>query len=380
MVIQDISVTRFLSAVRFSLALTLFGFVFSSDDQKCFADDVVNPEPNAPGQVVAYDGFDQEYSLDWKRIREDKSSVSLEKRPGTLTIATQAGSLSRNSPVPPRNLFLMDNPVADGGDFAITVCVDSFKPTQKYQQAGLLVYNDDDHYLKNDMEFSGSRPMFKFIREWEQVQTIATDMPVPKSEKTWIRVVKRGNVYERLYSSDGKTFISKGELSWGDGAPLKLGLIAINGPMRADSIDASFDFFEVRELSDAEKNDPRVLARNELQGEWTVTASELGGNQITDSPFSVFKFKGGRLTLTENRGIVETEYVLDPNKSPSRFTMLNSNWTKTKRANGIYEQNGDELRICLAMSEGEPAPKEFASRRPTDLLLTLKRVDDEAGK
>lgn len=332
--------------------------------------------------VLARDDFSGKLSLDWTVVRAVNDDVSLTKKPGTLTIATQPGSMARDSVgrrLPPtKNLHLIKNPATEGMDFVVTTCIVAFHPTEKWQQAGLLLYNDDDHYLKNDMEFSGTAVTFKFIREWEQQQLIGTDRRCPPADKVWIRIVKRGNVYERLYSFDGLNFKSAGENTWGDGMPRMLGLVAQNGPSQAPRVDASFDFFEVRALTDEERNDPRVMARKSLQGSWEVAQCELSGQLVPESPIGNFIFDGGKMSFTEGDLEVLAEYETNHAKQPDGFSFSRIERLKSTTVNGIYSLEGDVLKLCFSLNPGGKAPTQWKTERgDSNVLLTLQRAKED---
>lgn len=77
---------------------------------------------------------------------------------------------------------------------------------------------------------------------------------VPRAERLWLRLTKRGSRYIYSASPDGKSFQVYGELPWGDGAPKWVGILAWNGSSStAPGIDASFDFFEIREMPVVER-------------------------------------------------------------------------------------------------------------------------------
>lgn len=97
--------------------------------------------------VLAYDGFDGDFGLDWKTLNPDPSHYSLTKDPGALTITTWHGGLHGSS-TDYENLFLTDCPGAAGGDFQLTTCTFSFKPVAIWNQAGLVFYSDDGNYLQ----------------------------------------------------------------------------------------------------------------------------------------------------------------------------------------------------------------------------------------
>jgi hypothetical protein len=97
--------------------------------------------------LLAYDGFDGKLGLNWKPVRPDPSHISLTKTKGALTITTQRGSIHGEETkdvygegIQAKNLYLIDNPLAHGGDFVATTCVSGFTPEMRFQQAGLIVY------------------------------------------------------------------------------------------------------------------------------------------------------------------------------------------------------------------------------------------------
>ncbi len=202
------------------------------------------------GKVLARDDFDGEFTLDWQILNADPTHFSLTKYPGTLTITTQQGGFYRSA-TNFKNLFLIDNPVAGGGDFQVTTCIVAFAPTANYHQAGLVCFNDEDNYIKWTYEWNGARgqQVFALIRETQgSVHPHTYVLDIPKAERVWFRLSKRSNRYTYSTSTDGKSFRVHGELPWGDGVPKSVGLVATNADYPAPEVDASFDFFEVRAL------------------------------------------------------------------------------------------------------------------------------------
>jgi RNA polymerase sigma factor (sigma-70 family) len=166
-----------------------------------------------------------------------------------------------------KNLYLIDNPLAAGADFTATTCVANFDPRKQYQQAGLILYTDDDHYMKWTYECNdswlpdyvgkggqigemgaGGRPFFVLVGETAGNPTHHIAAPAePKLPRVWLRVTKRGNVYDCYTSTDGERFTKRGSAEWGKGGPRRLGLIAQNGgEAGVPEIDAQFEFFELR--------------------------------------------------------------------------------------------------------------------------------------
>ncbi len=215
--------------------------------------------PTAAGsRLLAFDDFDAKPALNWKPVRPDPSHVSLSKNPGTLTITTQRGSIHGEEKkdeygegIQAKNLYLIDNPLAEGADFVATTCVVGLTPAMQYQQAGLIVYDDDDNYLKLGYEFNWGKGEGQTFFCVSETAANPEHHPVEASEsglkRYWLRLTKRGDRYEYATSLDGDAFRIHGEVAWGDGSPKRIGLLAKNGGNKdAAEADASFEFFELR--------------------------------------------------------------------------------------------------------------------------------------
>jgi regulation of enolase protein 1 (concanavalin A-like superfamily) len=145
----------------------------------------------------------------------------------------------------------LDLPFSKEADWIATTCVNGFAPETTYHQAGLIVYTDDDNYLKWTYEYNwraGQGQTFHLVAETEG--TPVHDQP-EKSEsglkKYWLRLTKTGKQYTYWWSADGGQWTKAGEKTWGDGQPKRVGLIAKNGGNKdAKELDVEFEFFELR--------------------------------------------------------------------------------------------------------------------------------------
>jgi uncharacterized protein len=90
------------------------------------------------------------------------------------------------------------------GDFVSTVRV-SGDYASLYDQAGLMVRQDENTWMKCGVEFVGERQTVStvFTRDYSDWSTIALP-DTPKS--LWIRVARKGGALTISYSRDGKTF------------------------------------------------------------------------------------------------------------------------------------------------------------------------------
>src|SRR5438128_1339210 len=88
-----------------------------------------------------------------------------------------------------------------------------------------------------------------------------------------------------------------------------------------------------------------------LQGEWAIVSAESNGEPppagLLDG--AKFAFSGNKLTLLGKEGMFE----LDASKSPRQIDFIRG---KTRQI-GIYELNGDSLKLCVGPADDRP--KEF---------------------
>lgn len=245
------------TVLKTSLTLILLAVFWTSNAQAQYGELPQWPLPD-DYVIVARDEFNEEFQLDWIPIRHAPSHASLEKFPGQLTITTQRGSIHQREETDPlsrgtlaKNIYVIENPLPNGGDFVMTTKVIGFKPNMRYQQAGLIVYNDDDNYVKWDYEFGGpessAKLRFCILTEIDADSAVSVHRVPENADNVWLRITKRGKGYQFTYSINGEKFEFVDLRGWGDGKPTYLGIIAKNGGVKeAAEIDARFDFFEIQ--------------------------------------------------------------------------------------------------------------------------------------
>jgi uncharacterized protein (TIGR03067 family) len=327
-----------------------------------------------PLPLRLYDEFDGKFELDWSVVRPAPTHVSFTRKPGKLTITTQEGSIYRANTPSAKNLHLIRNPVADGSDFVLTTCIESFAPTMAYQQAGLLVYDDDDNYLKCDIEFGRSTVRFMFLRETDGEAISDLDRTGVDQERTWIRIIKRGKAYERSYSADGRTFVSAGAEEWGDGDPKWIGLFAKNATQGADETDAAFDFFEFRSLTSAKGDDAPFTEEEGLAGTWAVVSLERNGKRVEDLPYLCLTFDGREVIVHEDSKLTRMQYTLDATRQPELMMAPPLLGPHGETVSAAYSVDGNELQICYDPRPGSTMPSRLETN-PGDarFLFTLRR-------
>lgn len=103
-----------------------------------------------------------------------------------------------------------------------------------------------------------------------------------------------------------------------------------------------------------------------LQGEWEIVSAESNGEPPPPGMLdgAKFAFSGDKLTLMGKEGTFE----LDATKSPRQIDFIRGK----SRQLGIYELDGDQLKLCVGPADDRP--KEFKARPRTDhSLFVLKR-------
>src|SRR5262249_36521393 len=110
------------------------------------------------------------------------------------------------------------------------------------------------------------------------------------------------------------------------------------------------------------------------QGSWTVTSALVNGKPEVEIQGGKFLFKDGKLTLrARDQVIVELSCKVDPTKKPRAIDLTFTREGKEETALGIYELEGDVLKLCLRKPTEKGRPTEFASKDETIALIELKR-------
>lgn len=137
-------------------------------------------------------------SLDngWSWVRPDTSHWSLATKPGYLRITATRGDLWAGANTA-TNLLLRQ---PTDSDFSIITQV-TIAPFLPAQQAGLLVYQDDDNYVRLTRGLMGTSNKVEFASEQSGAPTA---LQVDASSTTvFLAITKNGALYSGYYSLDG---------------------------------------------------------------------------------------------------------------------------------------------------------------------------------
>lgn len=110
-----------------------------------------------------------------------------------------------------------------------------------------------------------------------------------------------------------------------------------------------------------------------IQGTWTFVSAERGGkpapaDELKDARVVI---KGDQITIATGKRDEVARFTLDPSKKPKAIDFKPGKDDEDKSAPGIYELDGDSLKLCFRKPGGE-RPGDFASKADV-MLMVLKR-------
>ncbi len=199
--------------------------------------------------VPSQDYFSDEYetsvlSSSWTWIREDPANWNISgplgrRSQGYLGIALQEGDLAGSSN-DAENLLLKDPPL---GPYDISTKIDFWEPGPyvNFQQAGLLIYQDDANYMKLYRSYDNGNWLTWQVEVNEEIVE-TTSIPIWTNPP--IRITWDGYTYVPQYSADGIHWSKIGypvNVEW---SSPKIGVAAYRGS-GTQQITAYFDYFRV---------------------------------------------------------------------------------------------------------------------------------------
>jgi uncharacterized protein (TIGR03067 family) len=108
---------------------------------------------------------------------------------------------------------------------------------------------------------------------------------------------------------------------------------------------------------DAVKKDLKAF-----QGTWKLVAMEVDGQEVAADKLSgaTLKIQDKKYSLTTGKQLHEVEITLDPGKKPKEIDMkFLDGPNKDRVGRGIYQIEGDTLKICRALDPQEARPQDF---------------------
>ena len=174
-----------------------------------------DPPSECECEATGGDSFDSG-SLDktkWNAIVREQADLYAVQA-GWLEMTTVNGDIYTNgNPATTRN-FILQEPTSAGQDWVIETHIDASTISGGYEQAGLLVYDNDDNYIKYDIISDDGQTVRNRLELRSEINgAIQTPQPADppitnNAAEVWLRLTKTGNSYAGEYSFDGTTWSS----------------------------------------------------------------------------------------------------------------------------------------------------------------------------
>jgi len=196
----------------------------------------------------------------------------------------------------------------DGDEWVVETKVDASALDRSFQQAGLILYGDDDNYVKLDIVAtnSGGSAITRNLELRNEiggvVQNPQPNAPAPGNGIVWLRLAKSGDVYTGWSSTDGTTWTQISETVTNAGlGGARIGLYALGNSSQAQvSNTAAFDYFHV--VGAEEPEEPVTVSASvdpaapNGSNDWytqgvTVSVASQGGG--TSTVYREYKVDGG---------------------------------------------------------------------------------------
>ncbi|MCB7138002.1 ThuA domain-containing protein [Cellulosimicrobium marinum] len=230
----------------------------------------------------------------WTVLNRDQN---LAVEDGHLVVPTTATDFygTNNTTVP--NLVLQDLP---DGPFTATAKL-TLPARQQYQQAGLLIWEDQDNYAKMVIQGRSAAAdpatrIFQFIREENAAPNEVGDsntaaLGADYPDTVYVRFVSNGQNLQAAYSADGTDFTTMPQTkSIADLENAQIGLVSLKGNGTASPIlDAQFDWFHITPDDTA----PAPGPDDEFDGDaldtcrWSVVNEDPDGYRVTDGSLQI---------------------------------------------------------------------------------------------
>nr|WP_211239716.1 ThuA domain-containing protein [Jiangella gansuensis] len=330
------------------------------------------------------DGFDGD-ALDrdrWTTVVRENQELTVAD--GHLVLPATSTDIYGTNNTDTPNIVLQDLP---DGPFTATAKL-TMQAYRAYQQAGLIIYGDDDNYAKmvlQGRDTAASNPaarIFQFIREEngapnEVGESNTANLGAGYPDTVWVRYISDGSTLRAAYSADGVTFAEMPQTKSLAGIDNpKIGLVALSGSGQPVT-EVRFDSFHITPDDTAPVPEPD----DEFDGaaldgcRWTVLRPDEAALRVA----------GGQLEIDTSDGDI---YTGDTDPAPSNFVLQpapdGDEWTIETVVDGslfdeqyqqgglIVYENGDtyvKLDLVTDNQAGQPVTRRIELRSEVDAVI-----------
>ncbi|MEU9886238.1 ThuA domain-containing protein [Sphaerisporangium sp. NPDC051011] len=318
------------------------------------------------------DGFDG-VALDrsrWSVLRENQD---LRVAGGALHIPTSLTEIygtNNSNPVP--NLVLQPMPT---GAWQATTKV-TLDARDAYQQAGLILYGDDDNYAKMVISARGTNDpaarIFQFIREeagspHEVAASNTANLGANYPTTVYIRLAGNGTTLTAAYSPDGVnwTTMPQTDKAIAGITDPRIGLTSFASSGNRPVVDAAFDWFQLLPDATAGPSTPD----DEFTGD---SLDACRWNTIVRPDASATRVAGGNLEIDTSKGDI---YGND-NSGPKNFilqTPPSGDWTvETKVDASAFNEAYQQAGLMAYTGDGDYVKLDYVADGATARRLELR--------
>lgn len=163
----------------------------------------------------------------WSFVREDKAQWRL--KDGNIELLAQPTNIWGKQNNKTKNFLLRDFP---GETFSVEATVD-FNPRKEYEQAGLMIYMDDDNYIKFDRELYAGQSCTLVLESGAKPKVIKK-IAFREGPLRLRLEIAQGRAKAMVKAPEGKEWTVHGETQLpGSADKLKIGFFALQGDAKA---------------------------------------------------------------------------------------------------------------------------------------------------
>ncbi len=336
----------------------------------------ITPDDTATGSTDPNDDFNGT-TIDpcrWNAIvRPDSTTAKVTG--GNLELTTVTGDIYGTGNSGTKNFILQTAPT---GDWTLETKVDASALSEQYQQGGLMVYTDDDNYVKFDL-LTTNAPGATVVRGVELRSEVGGTVQNPQPNANpgtgvvWLRLKKTGTVFQGSYSTNGTTWtdMSATVSNTAVGTP-KIGVYTIGTNQQAAKT-VKFDYFKLTKAGAVDTTAPTTTA--------TTTPTAPAASGWFTSAVLV------NLAATDNSGgsgVDKTEYQIDGGAWTTYTTAFSvaGDGNHTVNYRSVDKAANTEATKSLALKLDVTAPVTTADFLPVGqdtVPVTLAATDATSG-